>query len=83
MKTVSAEQGIEILGFSSDGDPRLLKAMLLQSISTINNERLENNAKVSSWSWFIIGEPPIIPNQERNKEIYIQGTVHILTKLRT
>jgi len=88
MKTVASEQGIEILGFSSDGDPRLLKAMLLQSIgtsiSTINNERLENNAKISSWSWFIIGELPINPNlQERNKEIYIQDTVHILKKLRT
>lgn len=61
--------------------------MILQSIctstSTINNERLENNAKISNWSWFIIGEPPIIPNQEQNKEIYIQDTVHILTKLRT
>jgi len=87
MKTVASEQGIEILGFSSDGDPRLLKAMLRQSIgtsiSTMNDEMLENNAKVSSWSWFIIGEPPIIPNQEQNKEIYIQDTVHILTKLRT
>jgi len=87
MKTVASEQGIEILGFSSDGDPRLLKAMLLQiigtSISTMNDEMLENNEKVSSWSWFIIGEPPIIPNQEQDKEIYIQDTVHILTKLRT
>jgi len=87
MKTVASEQGIEILGFSSDGDSRLPKAMLLQSIgtsiSTMNDEMLENNAKVSSWSWFIIGEPPIIPDQEQNKEIYIQDTVHILTKLRT
>jgi hypothetical protein len=52
MKTAAAEQGIEILGFSSDGDPRLLRAMLLKSIgisiSTINNERSEN--KISSWS---------------------------------
>lgn len=87
IKTVASEQGIEIVGFSSDGDPRLPKAMLLQSngtsISTMNDEMLENNAKVSSWSWFIIGEPPIIPNQEQNTEIYIQDTVHILTKLRT
>lgn len=52
MKTVATEQGIEILGFSSDGDTRLLKTMLLQSIctstSTINNERLENNAKINN-----------------------------------
>lgn len=45
MKTVASEQGIEVLGFSSDGDPRLLKAILLQSIgtsiNTMNDEMLE------------------------------------------
>lgn len=40
----------------------------------MNDEMLENNAKVSSWPWFIIKEPPIIPNQEQNKEIYIQDS---------
>jgi len=33
-----ASQGIEIIGFSSDGDTRLLKAMQLQSLSMYARE---------------------------------------------
>lgn len=66
---------------------------LRQSISTnINNhtinpsiiyEKLEDNAIQNSWSWFIIGEPPISLHHKLNKEIYVQDTVHIGTKFRT
>lgn len=84
MEIAAREQGIEIIGFSSDGDPRLLKAMLLKSIGTNNCENLENMAIENSWSWFIIGKPPIFTlDNELNKEIFVQDTVHIGTKLRT
>lgn len=48
-QTAAAEQGIEIIGFSSDGDPRLLKAMILKNIGTsiskpTMNKKLKNNA---------------------------------------
>jgi len=33
MQTAAVNQGIEIIGFSSDGDTRLLKVMQLKSVS--------------------------------------------------
>lgn len=41
---------------------------------------------INHWSWFAIGRPPIKlknGNDSSYREIYIQDTVHIGTKLRT
>jgi len=83
MKHAAASQGIEIIGFSSDGDTRLLKAMQLQSGSMCTRENNLNVETANDWSWFSIGHPPIVFKGETNREIYIQDTVHIGTKLRT
>ncbi|KAF0688873.1 Uncharacterized protein FWK35_00037959, partial [Aphis craccivora] len=93
MKLAAASQGIEIIGFSSDGDTRLLKTMQLQSLSMyaresnlnvdVLNDTIETAETANDWSWFSIGHPPIVFKDETNREIYIQDTVHIGTKLRT
>lgn len=91
MKLVAASQGIEIIGFLSDGYTRLLKAMQLQSLSLytrennlnvdVLNNTIETTETAYDWSWFSIGHPPIVFKDETNREIYIQDTVHIGTKL--
>lgn len=64
---MASENGIQIAGISSDGDPRLLKAMKITSkLGTIYNE---------DWPWY---QSDINPEL-----ICIQDTVHIGTKLRT
>lgn len=86
MKFLAAQEEIEIVGFSSDGDPRLLKAMLVSSYSDLsscehktNSVENEHNSKMD-WSWFSIGNPP---TESTDKVLFVQDTVHIGTKLRT
>lgn len=69
MKTLAQKNGIEILGFSSDGDTRLLKCMRLNSQLPVSSE------DKCDWKWFAGSLNP--------KNICIQDTVHIGTKLRT
>lgn len=84
MKSLAAKEEIEILGFSSDGDPRLLKAMLVSSFSDfidgqkINSVENINKLKID-WSWFSFHN---IPTEFTNKVLFVQDTVHIGTKLR-
>ncbi|CAG9820720.1 unnamed protein product [Phaedon cochleariae] len=70
MKRVAEEYGITIAGFSSDGDTRLLKAM------RINSSLPLENGEMFEWEWFRM-------NPDRTDEVYLQDTVHILTKMRT
>ncbi|XP_046409390.1 uncharacterized protein [Neodiprion pinetum] len=64
--------GIRVLGFSSDGDPRLLKAMRIESQIGISN--LDLLFGKENWTWF---------NSEFCSEYFVcQDTVHIGTKLR-
>ncbi|CAG9814094.1 unnamed protein product [Phaedon cochleariae] len=63
--------GIHILGFSSDGDPRLLKCMRLEATFPQSSHLEQQNA---SWNWFQA-------NLE-TENIPVQDTVHIGTKFR-
>lgn len=68
MISAAKENGITILGFSSDGDSRLLKSMRLKSgIFNLNT---------SDWKWFFM-------DIDHSEECYFQDFVHIMTKLRT
>lgn len=69
MKEQAAEHGIRIIGFSSDGDTRLLKAMKFASLS-------KNPLVPEKWQPFFVQSPS-------QTDIFVQDTVHILTKLRT
>jgi len=59
IKLAAASQGIEIIGFLSDGDTRLLKAMQLQSGSMCTKENNLNVEAANDWSWFSIDHPPM------------------------
>nr|CAI5852727.1 unnamed protein product [Callosobruchus analis] len=64
--------GVTVLGFSSDGDTRYLKAMRISSELPLSSDR----AHLSQWEWFHI--------DSMSKDCcYVQDSVHILTKLRT
>lgn len=72
-----AKEGIEILGYSSDGDSRLLKAMRIESglsrhitVADLNLPTAWNQSQ-----WFYSEFAP--------KRLCVQDTVHIGTKLRT
>ncbi|XP_031354871.1 uncharacterized protein LOC116179261 [Photinus pyralis] len=63
------ERGIIVLGYSSDGDTRLLKSMRYLS-------SLPPELQISQWEWYQM-------NSDLNVvQSYIQDTVHIATKLR-
>ncbi|KAK4881467.1 hypothetical protein RN001_004786 [Aquatica leii] len=84
MLKCAAENDIDILGFSSDGDSRLLKAMRIVTnipTSIAFNDNTSDNSLVTNdnqhkLNWFQI-------NMETDKPIVVQDTVHIGTKLRT
>lgn len=61
MKNIAREHGIQILGFSGDGDSRILKAMRYETIIPISNDFN---------TWFQI-------NPDIFESCYIQDTVHI------
>lgn len=69
MTKQASEQGIKILGFSSDGDTRLLKAMKFKAFPIDPEVPLQ-------WQSFFFQS--LLQN-----EFYVQDTTHILTKLRT
>lgn len=69
MKEQAELQGIKILGFSSDGDTRLLKSMKFESLS-------KSPLVPQIWQPFFI-------QALVQEEMYVQDTIHILTKLRT
>lgn len=93
MKYLVGKEEIEILEFSSNGNPRLLKAMWVSSYSTISISEPENNTIVGynvhqskdiDWSWFAIGNPlDEISNTKIPSKMYVQDTVYIRTKLCT
>lgn len=59
---------ITVLGFSSDGDPRLLKAMRIET-----RLRISQVCSTSNWLWF---------NAIYTENCFVQDTIHIATKLR-
>lgn len=63
--------GIQILGFSSDGDTRLLKSMRIKS----EFQNSKDSSSSCSWKWF--------HTNLSNSLSYVQDSVHIITKLRT
>lgn len=75
IEKLASDYGINIEGFSSDGDPRLLKAMRLKSNMFARNERL------------ILHESENIPwfraNFTTAEPLCFQDTVHIGTKMKT
>lgn len=72
--------GIEVVGCSSDGDPRLLKAMRLFTRIGENPKRktLDNNATVSEKILTL----KYFKATYETAETYTQDTVHIVNKLR-
>lgn len=83
MKCLANKEGIEIIGFSSDGDPRLLKAMQINSYQVGSEAELNNPESTINSSRFIAEKLPTSIKQNEFNPIYIQDTVHIGTKLRT
>lgn len=71
LNSEAMKYGIKILGFSSDGDPRLLKAMRLKMSLT--------NSSDENWNWF----HTTLSKGNDIQEICVQDTVHIITKLKT
>lgn len=66
--------GITVLGFSSDGDPRLLKAMRTETRLGISQMCSALHSKLTSnWPWFIA----IYTDNG-----FVQDIIHIATKLR-
>lgn len=82
METELVIHGITIIGFSSDGDSRLLKAMRSQSmlscytVGPVVEEEENLHTTPSSWQEFFAAK--YVP-----KVLCVQDTVHIGTKLRT
>lgn len=71
MKMEAEKYGIKIIGFSSDGDSRLMKCMrIVTDFPTSHCIMAEEN-----WDWFKMS---LLPST-----ICIQDTIHIATKLRT
>lgn len=79
MMEEAAKVGIQILGFSSDGDPKLLKAMQCRAFAT-DNEMDRNIADIPRdgphWDDWFLGNPS-------GTITYVQDHIHIATKLRT
>lgn len=58
-----------MVGFASDGDPKLLKAMLYET-------KFLSRVQLSKWGrYFII-------NNDQQKTVCIQDTIHLLNKIR-
>lgn len=70
MRELASANNIELLGFSSDGDTRLLKAM-----KTELRFPRQHHTKL----WYHLGND----NDNRNYILCIQDQTHILTKMRT
>ncbi|VEN51230.1 unnamed protein product [Callosobruchus maculatus] len=72
------KRGILLLGFSSDGDTRLLKAMR-QHAKLQAETKPQDNDRAYKWEWFQAG----YKKDDVSDVFYVQDTVHIATKLRT
>ncbi|CAH1183949.1 unnamed protein product [Phaedon cochleariae] len=71
IKMEAEKYGIKVIGFSSDGDARLMKCMrIITDFPTTESIMPDEN-----WDWFNMS---LLPST-----ICIQDTVHIATKLRT
>ncbi|CAG9814589.1 unnamed protein product [Phaedon cochleariae] len=82
LEQLAAENGIKIMGFSSDGDSRLLKTMRIKSqlpyTKTENQDRNQDKtpSDVIDPDWFQA-------NLHNEGSFCVQDTVHIGTRLRT
>jgi len=83
MKQLADIEGIHILGFSSDADTRILKAMEISCNEQISldsdSNQIEKNSNDRSWTWYHMGQN----NSFNEGQICIQDSIHIATKLRT
>ncbi|CAH0558700.1 unnamed protein product [Brassicogethes aeneus] len=70
LKKLAKEYGITVVGFSSDGDTRLLKSMRQNCCLPLGDQ------DVQEWEWFRM-------DLKKVDECFLQDTVHILTKMRT
>nr|CAI5842637.1 unnamed protein product [Callosobruchus analis] len=75
LKMRALKYGIKVIGFSSDGDTRLLKAMCINS-GLPNNGTDNASPETTDWAWFH-------SNISIVDECHLQDTIHIITKLRT
>jgi len=86
MKQLADIEGIHIVGFSSDGDTRLLEAMEISCKEQINlnpnSNQTEEDSYNMSWTWYHMGQN-YSSNTLNESQICIQDCVHIATKLRT
>ena len=88
MKRTAKNYGITIIGLSSDGDYRLLKAMRINSVlpkadafakahNSVSDTEPDNHfSDIMKCNWFHTDITKV-------DECYIQDSVHIITKLRT
>ncbi|KAL1401987.1 hypothetical protein pipiens_006282 [Culex pipiens pipiens] len=68
-KRLLKNEGIKVIGFASDGDPKLLKAML-------NETSFLSRLQRSKWGpFFIVNNIPL-------EHVYIQDIIHLLNKIR-
>lgn len=67
MLKAANEEGIEIVGVSSDGDPKLLRAMYSESFLNVPSQK---------WPWFNV----LLDNSH---PVFIQDTIHLLVKLKS
>ena len=78
----SLNQGIRIIGFSTDGDPRYLRAMRLCSrffveLPNLNLSKHDDYLKVDipfNWAWFLMNPQQVL--------VFFQDPTHLATKFR-
>lgn len=78
----SLNQGVRIIGFSTDGDPRFIRAMRLcarffADLPNLNLLKHDDHINVnipSGWTWFLMNSRQIF--------VFLQDPIHLATKLR-
>ncbi|CAH1114817.1 unnamed protein product [Psylliodes chrysocephalus] len=77
MQKQAAQFGITILGYSSDGDSRLLRSMRINTSLPLDEiEKRRQTVFPKNWTWFCM-------DIKRENPCFFQDTVHIATKLKT
>lgn len=78
----SLNQGVRIIGFSTDGDPRYLRAMRLcarffADLPNLNLSKYDDHININipnSWTWFLMDPRQIF--------VFLQDPIHLATKIR-
>lgn len=83
MKSLGIKEGIKIVGFSSDGNIRLLKAMHINSFKSEDKSNDNDTNSTNNWQWSMVENVPSKTIGDKIHEtFYVQDTVHMGTKLR-